>query len=433
MFSDYQSTLDYLYKNLPMFQRVGAVAYKADLSNTIHLCGAIDNPERKFKSIHIAGTNGKGSSSHMLSAILQSAGYKTGLYTSPHLKEFTERIKINGVEIDQAYIIRFVNRIRPEIGKISPSFFEITVAMAFDYFAAHRVDFAVIETGLGGRLDSTNVISPILSLITNIGYDHMDLLGNTLPLIAKEKAGIIKSNTPAVISERQTEVELVFKTKASAEKSPLVYADEKVRMIEILDGASPTFTFNVYCEEELVLEKLQPALKGDYQKKNIPGVITTIIMLKELGYRITWQNVRDGIENVVSLTGLKGRWQKIGENPLIICDTGHNVDGLAEVVKQIRKQKFRNLFIVLGMVKDKDVSNVLALLPTEAYYFFCQASIPRALYANLLCEKATFRGLRGEVIPDVNKAVAAAKSRASKEDFIFIGGSTFVVGEVNDL
>ncbi len=433
MFSNYQSTLDYLYKNLPMFQRVGAVAYKADLSNTIHLCSSINNPERRFKSIHVAGTNGKGSSSHMLAAILQSAGYKTGLYTSPHLKEFTERIKINGVEIDQDFIIEFVNRIRPQIEKISPSFFEITVAMAFDYFAFHEVDFAVIETGLGGRLDSTNVISPILSLITNIGYDHMDLLGSTLPLIASEKAGIIKPNTPTVISERQMEVELVFNKKASEEKSLIVYADQQVQMIEKNEGTHNALTFDVYCQGELIVENLQPALKGDYQRKNIPGVISCIKVLQELGYVVTWQNVRTGIENVTHLTGLKGRWQKIGEHPLTICDTGHNVDGLTEVVKQIRRQKFQNLFIVLGMVKDKDISNALALLPAEAYYFFCQASIPRALDASVLFEKANVIGLHGEVIPDVNQAVAAAKSRASKEDFIFIGGSTFVVGEVNDI
>ncbi len=433
MFSNYQSTLDYLYKNLPMFQRVGAVAYKADLSNTIHLCSSINNPERKFKSIHVAGTNGKGSSSHMLAAILQSAGYKTGLYTSPHLKEFTERIKINGVEIDQDFIVEFVNRIRPEIEKISPSFFEITVAMAFDYFAFHKVDFAVIETGLGGRLDSTNVIAPVLSLITNIGYDHMDLLGSTLPLIASEKAGIIKPNTPTVISEHQMEVELVFDKKASEEKSRIVFADQQVQIIEKNKGTHNALAFDVYCQGELIVENLQPALKGDYQRKNIPGVISCIKVLQELGYAVTWPNVRNGIENVTQLTGLKGRWQKIGDHPLLICDTGHNVDGLTEVVKQIRKQKFQNLFIVLGMVKDKDISNALALLPAEAYYFFCQASIPRALDASILFEKATEIGLLGEVIPDVNQAVAAAKSRASREDFIFIGGSTFVVGEVNDI
>lgn len=433
MFEDYQSALDYLYKNLPMFQRVGAVAYKADLANTIHLCSAIDNPERKFKSIHVAGTNGKGSSSHMIAAILQSAGYTTGLYTSPHLKEFTERIKINGIEIDKEFIIAFVNRIKPEIEKIQPSFFEITVAMAYDYFALHQVDFAVIETGLGGRLDSTNVISPVVSLITNIGYDHMDLLGNTLQEIAKEKAGIIKLNTPAVISERQTEVEFVFRAKASEVKAPIVFAEEQFHIVKNEEGDNATFIFKARDQGEFVLSKLQPDLKGHYQKKNILGVLALIKALQDQEYKITWQNIQYGIENVIHLTGLKGRWQKIGEKPLIICDTGHNVDGLKEVVKQIRLQKFKNLYVVLGMVKDKDISNVLLLLPTEGYYFFCQATIPRSLDANILYQKARAIGLRGEVVPDVNKALAAAKSMAREDDFIFIGGSTFVVGEVRDL
>ena len=390
MFADYRSALDYLYTSLPMFQRVGAAAYKADLVNTIKLCDALNNPQHKFKSIHIAGTNGKGSSSHMIAAILQSAGYKTGLYTSPHLKEFTERIKIDGAEIDQEYVVDFVNRIRPEIEKVQPSFFEITVAMAFDYFALHKVDFAVIETGLGGRLDSTNVIMPLVSLITNIGYDHMELLGDTLPKIATEKAGIIKPGVPVIISERQVEVETVFLTKATE-------------------------------------------LKGDYQRKNITGVLKTIDVLKDQGYKITDQHSKDGIENVIRLTGLKGRWQKLGESPLIICDTGHNAEGLVEVVQQIRSQKYKKLFFVLGMVGDKDISKALKLLPKEAYYIFCRASIPRALDAHILSEKAKVEGLNGEVIPNVNQAIAFAKSKAEKVDFIFIGGSTFVVGEIENL
>lgn len=433
MFEDYQPALDYLYKNLPMFQRVGAVAYKADLANTISLCHSIDNPERKFKSIHVAGTNGKGSSSHMIAAILQIAGYKIGLYTSPHLKEFTERIKINGVEIDKEYITAFVNRIKPEIERIHPSFFEITVAMAFDYFALHQVDFAVIETGLGGRLDSTNVISPVVSLITNIGYDHMDLLGDTLPEIAGEKAGIMKSNTPAIISERHEEVESVFITKAREVKAPLAFAEDQFKIKEKADGDNATFVFNVYDQGKIFLSNLHPDLKGHYQKKNIPGVLASIKALQEQGYKISKQNIQDGIENVISLTGLKGRWQKLGDMPLIICDTGHNVDGLKEVVKQIRLQKFKNLYIVLGMVKDKDISNALLLLPKEAYYFFCQATIPRALEADILFEKAIASGLHGEVVKDVNNAITAAKSKADKKDFIFIGGSTFVVGEVKEL
>ena len=416
-----------------MFQRVGAVAYKADLTNTISLCTALDNPQLKFKSIHIAGTNGKGSSSHMMAAILQSAGYKTGLYTSPHLKEFTERIKINGVEIDQEYIIDFVNRIKKEIEKIQPSFFEITVAMAFDYFAFHKVDFAVIETGLGGRLDSTNVITPIVSLITNIGYDHMDILGYTLPAIAKEKAGIIKEGIPAVISELQAEVEPVFCAKAAEVNADIVFASKIFSTKEKVNAKDSSLTLDVYDQGELVFSNLNPELKGDYQKKNIPGVLMSIKVLQKLGYRITTQNIQNGIENVIKLTGLKGRWQKLGEYPLIICDTGHNVDGLKDVVHQIRAQKFKNLFIVLGMVKDKDISNVIRLLPREAYYFFCQATIPRALEAKFLAEKAKAAGLQGEVVQDVNKAIAAAKSKARKEDFIFIGGSTFVIAEIDNL
>ena len=416
-----------------MFQRVGAVAYKADLTNTISLCTALDNPQLKFKSIHIAGTNGKGSSSHMMAAILQSAGYKTGLYTSPHLKEFTERIKINGVEIDQEYIIDFVNRIKKEIEKIQPSFFEITVAMAFDYFAFHKVDFAVIETGLGGRLDSTNVITPIVSLITNIGYDHMDILGYTLPAIAKEKAGIIKEGIPAVISELQAEVEPVFCAKAAEVNADIVFASKIFSTKEKVNAKDSSLTLDVYDQGELVFSNLNPELKGDYQKKNIPGVLMSIKVLQKLGYRITTQNIQNGIENVIKLTGLKGRWQKLGESPLIICDTGHNVDGLKDVVHQIRAQNFKNLFIVLGMVKDKDISNVIRLLPREAYYFFCQATIPRALEAKFLAEKAKAAGLQGEVVQDVNKAIAAAKSKAGAEDFIFIGGSTFVIAEIDNL
>ena len=433
MFADYRSALDYLYTSLPMFQRVGAAAYKADLVNTIKLCDALNNPQHKFKSIHIAGTNGKGSSSHMIAAILQSAGYKTGLYTSPHLKEFTERIKIDGAEIDQEYVVDFVNRIRPEIEKVQPSFFEITVAMAFDYFALHKVDFAVIETGLGGRLDSTNVIMPLVSLITNIGYDHMELLGDTLPKIATEKAGIIKPGVPVIISERQVEVETVFLTKATEAKAALSFANEQFRLKSKMMNDDLTPVFEVYDHEELIFSNLNPELKGDYQRKNITGVLKTIDVLKDQGYKITDQHSKDGIENVIRLTGLKGRWQKLGESPLIICDTGHNAEGLVEVVQQIRSQKYKKLFFVLGMVGDKDISKALKLLPKEAYYIFCRASIPRALDAHILSEKAKVEGLNGEVIPNVKQAIAFAKSKAEKVDFIFIGGSTFVVGEIENL
>jgi len=428
MQADYRTTLDYLYKNLPMFQRVGAVAYKPDLSNTIALCRALGNPEQKVRSVHIAGTNGKGSSSHMIAAILQSAGYKTGLYTSPHLKEFTERIRINGREVEEEYVVDFVNRIKPEIEKIHPSFFEITVAMAFDYYALNKVDIAVIETGLGGRLDSTNVITPLLSLITNIGFDHMDILGDTLVKIASEKAGIIKEGVPVVISEQQPEVEGVFTMKANELKARLSFASQRFS----LKQTGPE-TFDVYDKAQLFLSNLNPELKGGYQRKNIPGVIASIIELQNQGLVITAQHIREGIENVTKLTSLKGRWQKLGESPLIICDTGHNVDGLKEVVAQIRLQRFDNLFVVLGMVKDKDINSALRILPKEAYYFFCQATIPRALDAEALSDQAKEVGLKGEIVKDVNEAIRFAKMKAGKNDFIFIGGSTFVVADIENL
>ena len=426
--ADYRSTLEYLYKNLPMFQRVGAVAYKPDLSNTIALCKTLGNPEQKVRSVHIAGTNGKGSTSHMIAAILQSAGYKTGLYTSPHLKEFTERIRINGREVEEGYVVDFVNRVKPEIEKIRPSFFEITVAMAFDYFALNKVDIAVIETGLGGRLDSTNVITPLLSLITNIGFDHMDILGDTLAKIASEKAGIIKEGVPIVISEQQPEVEGLFTTKAKELKATLSFASQRFSLKQT--GAE---IFDVYDQDLLFLSNLNPELRGSYQRKNIPGVLASIKELQHQGLAITTQHIRQGIENVTKLTSLKGRWQKLGEAPLIICDTGHNVDGLKEVVAQIRLQRFDKLFVVLGMVRDKDITSALRTLPAEGHYIFCQATIPRALDAEMLSEQAKVFGLRGEVIKDVNEAIRFAKAKATKDDFIFIGGSTFVVAEIKNL
>lgn len=420
---DYPATLEYLYTRLPIFQRIGAAAYKADLTNTIKLCDELGNPQNRFKSIHIAGTNGKGSSSHMIAAILQSAGYKTGLYTSPHLKEFTERIRINGKEIDQSSVVDFVDRIKPTIEEIEPSFFETTVAMAFDYFANNEVDVAVIEVGLGGRLDSTNVIKPLVSLITNISYDHKDLLGDTLSKIAFEKAGIIKSDVPVVISEYQQEVIDVFKSKAEEESSPLEIASERFSF----DGK------NVFENELLLLKNINPQLKGIYQQKNIPGVVAVIQQLRQQGFSISDSHIRAGIENVSTLTGLKGRWQKMSDHPLVIADTGHNEAGIAEIVKQIKSTPFQHLHMVIGMVKDKDISAVLALLPTSAKYYFCQAKIPRAMDASELAAKAGQFGLIGEVINDVNEAIAQAKSYAQKEDMIFIGGSTFVVAEVEEL
>lgn len=420
---DYPSTLQYLYDNLPIFQRVGAVAYKPDLINTLKLCEALGNPHLKFRSVHIAGTNGKGSSSHMLAAILQSTGYKTGLYTSPHLKAFTERIRIDGNEIGQAFVVDFVKRIKPVIEQIRPSFFEITVAMAFDYFVSENVDIAVIEVGLGGRLDSTNVITPLVSLITNISYDHKDLLGDTLQAIAGEKAGIIKPGVPVVLSEFQQEVIHVFEAKAKREHTQMAIASQRF-----------SFTnHQLHDDDKVRWENLNPELKGIYQTKNIPGVVLTVEKLKERGFAISDEQIRAGISNTVTLTGLKGRWQKLGEYPLIICDTGHNEAGVNEVVKQIQQQSFRHLHMVMGMVKDKDISGVLRLLPSQANYYFCEAKIPRAMAAHDLSAKAMTFGLKGEVIPDINKAIEKAKSIATKDDMIFIGGSTFVVAEIEGL
>ncbi len=424
----YEATLEFLYANLPMFQRVGAAAYKADLTNTIALCEELGNPQYQFKSVHIAGTNGKGSSSHMLAAILQTAGYKTGLYTSPHLKEFTERIRINGSEVSKSFVIDFVERIRPAIARIQPSFFEITVAMAFDYFAQQKVDIAIIEVGLGGRLDSTNVITPLASLITNISWDHKELLGDTLPKIASEKAGIIKPQVPVIISERQTDVEAVFVAKANASKSHIQFASDVYEVDSSTEG-----NFQIHNRETGSKMNFSLDLKGTYQRKNVAGVLATVDVLRNNGFTIFNEQVVHALQNNTTLTGLKGRWQKLNDQPLMICDTGHNEGGIQEVVQQIRQQKYNRLWIVLGCVKDKDLQAVLSLLPKEAYYFFCQAKIPRALDAAELMKQSVVVGLKGEVISDVNQAIHAAKEISSKDDFIFIGGSTFVVAEIDEL
>jgi dihydrofolate synthase / folylpolyglutamate synthase len=421
----YLQAVEYLYDALPIFQRVGASAYKADLSNTILLCQALGNPQRKFKSIHVAGTNGKGSSSHMLAAILQTAGYKTGLYTSPHLKEFTERVRINGIEIDQASVVDFVLRIKPTIEEIKPSFFEITVAMAFEYFAQQQVDVAVIEVGLGGRLDSTNVITPMVSLITNISWDHQDLLGDTLPKIAFEKAGIIKEHVPVVISERNALVDFVFSEKSLTTKSSIQFATDDWKISQVGDSYSVVHKGKI---EDYVLD-----LKGAYQRNNLAGVLATVEVLQSKGFHIEASHVRQALKNVTNLTGLKGRWQLLASKPTIICDTGHNEGGVREVVKQLREQKFEKLFIVWGSVKDKDITTILSLLPKEAYYFFCEAKIPRAMNAVELHRQAAQQRLEGEIVPDVNEAIQQAKRMSGENDLIFIGGSTFVVAEIEGL
>ncbi|HNP06296.1 MAG TPA: folylpolyglutamate synthase/dihydrofolate synthase family protein [Cyclobacteriaceae bacterium] len=426
----YQQTLEYLYKELPMFQRVGPAALKADLRNTILLCESLGNPQHKFKSIHVGGTNGKGSSSHMIAAILQSSGYTTGLYTSPHLKEFTERIRLNGVEISQPEVVDFVERIKPQIQEIKPSFFEITVAMAFDFFARQKVDFAVIEVGLGGRLDSTNVIDPLVSLITNIGYDHKDLLGGTLSAIASEKAGIIKQNGRAIISERQPEIEEVFFRKAATVNSLLRFAQDRYTVARSVEEKD---TFIVQQVGNSGSIHLKSELVGGYQKKNIAGVLAVVDELVELGYEISQEAIKKGIAETITLTGLKGRWQQLGEKPLIYCDTAHNAEGIIEVLKIIETIPHEKLHIVFGMVKDKDIDSVLSLLPKNATYYFCAASIPRALDAPALATRAAALNLKGKTINKISDAIKTAKSSANPEDLIFIGGSTFVVAEIEEL
>lgn len=431
VFTTYEDVLAYLYASIPMFQRVGSSAYKGDLTNTIKLCDAAGNPQSKFKSVHVAGTNGKGSTSHMLASVLQQAGYKTGLYTSPHLKSFTERIRLNGDEITKQFVVDFVNRMQPSIESIKPSFFEVTVVMAFDYFAREGIDVAVIEVGLGGRLDSTNVITPEVSVITNIGWDHMDLLGDTLEKIAFEKAGIIKKSVPVVISEKQKEVEDVFIAVASEHSAPLFFATDDYTVKWQTGQRTPLM--DAWRRGLKFMENVPLPLQGYYQQQNVGGVLKAIELLHNAGFSISHHALLEGLTNVISNTRLKGRWQKLGERPLMICDTGHNIDGMRQLVRQIHDQPFDKLHMVIGMVKDKDITKVLELLPVDASYYFCQADLPRALDAELLAEQARKIGLTGVVVKDVNEAIRMAKSRATSSDFIFIGGSTFVVAEIENL
>ncbi|GAA4089100.1 folylpolyglutamate synthase/dihydrofolate synthase family protein [Mucilaginibacter panaciglaebae] len=423
----YQETIDYLYMQLPMFTRVGASAFKASLDNTIALCHRLDNPQNKFKSIHIAGTNGKGSTSHMLAAILQTAGYKTGLYTSPHLKDFRERVRINGQMIGQQTVIDFVAHHQQDFEQIQPSFFEMTVALAFDYFAKEQVDVAVIETGLGGRLDSTNIITPLLSVITNIGWDHMNILGDTLPQIAGEKAGIIKPHIPVIIGERQIEVAEVFIHKAQEQNAPISFASDLYRIT--VKGTDNDLTEVELSSSNQALT-VQLDLTGSYQFKNIKTVLATVNQLRSQGFIITDDHIKTALRQVKTLTGLHGRWETLSTSPLTICDTGHNPDGIREVLENIVKVKYKQLHFVIGMVNDKDGAKVLSMLPKEAIYYFCKPDIPRGLEAETLQAQALEFGLQGNVYSSVKAALAAAQSVAQPEDLVFIGGSTFVVAEV---
>lgn len=426
---NYEQTIDYLYRKLPMFTRVGVVAFKKDLHNTIAMCERLDNPQDKFKTIHIGGTNGKGSTSHMLAAIFQQAGYKTGLYTSPHLKDFRERIRINGEMISQEFVTDFVGHQQEIIEVINPSFFEVTVAMAFSYFAEQNVDIAIIEVGLGGRLDSTNIITPELSVITNISLDHTNILGNTLKEIAGEKAGIIKSNIPVVIGESHPETDQVFIQKAKGTNSPIIFADQQ---IQIANSTKNNEYLNISISKngELMLEDLLLDLTGTYQLKNILTVIQAVETLRSLDFKIDNHALYSALKNVKGLTGLMGRWQILSEHPLVVCDTGHNIAGITEVIQNISNTPYSKLHIVIGMVKDKDISGVLNLLPIEGQYYFCQPQLERALSAQELADEAAKYDLKGTIFSTVELAINAAKKNAEPEDLIFIGGSTFVVAEI---
>ena len=423
---DYQQTLSYLYAKLPMFTRVGISAYKNDLSNTIKFCEHLNHPEKKFKSVHIGGTNGKGSTSHMLAAVLQKAGYKTGLYTSPHLKDFRERIKINGEMISEQEVVTFVEENQLFIEEVSPSFFEATVGLAFEHFAKHQVDIAIIEVGLGGRLDSTNVISPEVSVITNISMDHMDILGDTLPKIASEKAGIIKKNTPVIIGEYQEEVKQIFIDKAKELNSEITFAINEwcFDNSKIVNGKRE---IKIHSKEKSL--NLTLDLTGTYQIKNVKAVLSAVNQLKIKGFKIDDAHLISALSQVKKLTGLMGRWQTLSENPLVICDTGHNEDGIKEVLNNINQTKFDHLHFVIGMVKDKDISKILSLLPNKATYYFCAPKLERAKPSNQLKEEASKFNLNGLAYADVETAISAAKASAKADDFIFIGGSTFVVAE----
>ena len=428
----YQETLDYLIEKLPMFQRTGPAAYKNTLQNTLELDERYGHPHRNFKTIHVAGTNGKGSVSHMLTSIMQEAGYKTGLYTSPHLKDFRERIRINGQIISEEMVVNWVDQFvkNNSLWKISPSFFELTVAMAFDYFAQQNVDIAIIEVGLGGRLDSTNIITPEISVITNIGLDHTNLLGNTLKEIAAEKAGIIKKNIPVVIGQKQKETQKVFEDKASLGSSPLFFADDEIQIDYSMVGIDGKQIMNVNSGNRILFPDLKLDLLGTYQRKNVPAVLKVIELLQKQQWAIKDEHIYEGLANCSRNTGLLGRWQILGNNPLVVCDTGHNEDGIRAIVEQIKNTAYKKLHMVFGTVGDKDPEAILKLLPQDAIYYFTKSSIPRAMDEKVLAEKAKKAGLQGKSYPTVKSAFDTAIANASSNDLVFVGGSTFIVAEI---
>ena len=428
---DYSATLQFLFTQLPMYQRVGAAAYKANLDNTLALDAHYGHPHRYFRSVHVAGTNGKGSTSHMLAAVLQRAGYRVGLYTSPHLRDFRERIRVNGEMISEADVVRFVADGRPLFERLRPSFFEMTVAMAFSYFAQQHVDVAVVEVGLGGRLDSTNIIEPEVAVVTNIALDHMALLGGTVQRIAAEKAGIFKQGVPAVLGQDQPPTNAVFEAAAQQVGAPLIKAWQRYAPIDVDTIPHPDGLqrVSVRCAGGQV-KTYSLDLMGQYQRLNLPGVLCAIDALRERGFSIADGHIELGMSAVQVSTGLMGRWQRLGSRPDIFCDIGHNADGIAQVVRQIKAQRYARLHFVLGVAGDKDVEPMLALLPTQARYYFVQAGIPRALDAERLMQLAQRHGLSGELCGPVAEGLARARAQSAPDDLIVVGGSAFVVAEV---
>lgn len=421
---NYDETLNYLYNQMPEFQRIGHLAYKPGLDNSYKLDAIFERPHTRYKTIHVGGTNGKGSTSHLITSILIQSGYKVGLYTSPHLIDFRERIRVNGEMVSKEYVIEFVEKYRAQFEPVMPSFFELTMEMAFKYFSEQEVDVAVIEVGLGGRLDSTNIISPEMCVITNIGFDHVQFLGNSLQAIAREKAGIIKPHTPVVIGEASDQnIRNVFVNKAGQEEAPIIFAEE-----EIIDFVSKRDEDGLHFSGG-GFNNIKSQLNGLAQEKNARTVITAIKELTKIGYSITDDAVYTGFEYVVMLTGLMGRWQQLSDKPRIICDTGHNSHGIKYIVEQLRNEQYDNLHIVFGMVNDKDVSSVLELMPKDAKYYFTRASIERALTPEEIAKKALVYGLRGDTYDNIKQAIDAAKQNADENDLIFIGGSSFIVAD----
>ncbi len=427
---NYSQTIDFMFKSLPMFQRQGKAAYKANLDNSIAFDKYLNHPHKAFKTIHIAGTNGKGSTSHMLASVLQEAGYKVGLYTSPHLKDFRERIKVNGEMVTETFVVNFIDKIKDFIKEFQPSFFEMTVFMAFEYFKEQKVDIAVIETGMGGRLDSTNLITPLVSVITNISLDHTQFLGDTIEKIAIEKAGIIKNKIPVIVGESNSAYDSVFLNKAVEKNTSCEFSNKKYHISYALNTFENRQVFDIYKGEEKVFEQIELDLLGHYQQKNVLTVIHALDQLDSSQITISKDNIYSGLKKVVGNTQLLGRWQILGNNPIVICDTGHNEAGIELILQQIKQTAYKNLHIVWGMVNDKSIDKIMGILPKDAQYYFTRANVPRALDEEELYRIAQKYHLKGNTYKTVQLALEASKQSANQNDLIFVGGSTFVVAEV---